>query len=46
MYFKGLQYLYHSLKYMLFILLVKPAHAVTSIKQSPILKGHIFLVLS
>ena len=27
---------------------VKPAHAhaVTSIKQSPVLKGHIFLVLS
>jgi len=25
---------------------VEPAHAVTSIKQSPVLKGHIFLVLS
>ena len=25
---------------------VKPDHAVTSIKQSPVLKGHIFLVLS
>jgi hypothetical protein len=25
---------------------VKPAHAVTSIKQSPVLKGHHFLVLS
>jgi hypothetical protein len=25
---------------------LKPAHAVTSIKQSPVLKGHIFLVLS
>jgi len=25
---------------------VKPAHAVTSIKQSPVLKGHLFLVLS
>jgi len=25
---------------------VKPAHVVTSIKQSPVLKGHIFLVLS
>jgi hypothetical protein len=25
---------------------VKPVHAVTSIKQSPALKGHIFLVLS
>ena len=25
---------------------VKPAHAVTSIKKSPVLKGHIFLVLS
>jgi hypothetical protein len=24
---------------------VKPAHAVTSIKQSPVLKGHLFLVL-
>jgi hypothetical protein len=32
-----------------FILLtetVKPAHAVTSIKQSPVSKGHIFLVQS
>jgi hypothetical protein len=25
---------------------VKPAHAFTSIKQSPVLKSHIFLVLS
>ena len=25
---------------------VEPVHAVTSIKQSPVLKGHIFLVLS
>jgi hypothetical protein len=25
---------------------VKPAHVVTSIKQSPVLKGHPFLVLS
>ena len=25
---------------------VKPAHAVTSIKQSPVLKGHLCLVLS
>jgi hypothetical protein len=25
---------------------VKPAHAGTSIKQSPVLKGHLFLVLS
>ena len=25
---------------------VKPAHAVTSIKQSPLIKAHIFLVLS
>ena len=25
---------------------VKPAHAVTSIKQSPVLKGHLFLILS
>jgi len=25
---------------------VKPAHAVTSIKQSPVLKGHLFFVLS
>jgi hypothetical protein len=24
----------------------KPAHAITSIKQSPALKGHFFLVLS
>jgi hypothetical protein len=25
---------------------VKPAHVVTSIKQSPVLKGHFFLVQS
>ena len=25
---------------------VEPAHVVTSIKQSPVLKGHTFLVLS
>jgi hypothetical protein len=25
---------------------VKPAYAVTSVKQSPVLKGHRFLVLS
>jgi hypothetical protein len=25
---------------------IKPAHAITSIKQSPVLKGHIFIVLS
>jgi len=25
---------------------VQPAHVVTSIKQSPVVKGHIFLVLS
>ena len=25
---------------------VKPVHAITSIKQSPVLKGHLFLVLS
>jgi hypothetical protein len=25
---------------------VKPAHVVTSIKQSPVLKGYIFIVLS
>ena len=25
---------------------VKSAHAVTSIKQSPVLKGHLFFVLS
>jgi hypothetical protein len=24
----------------------KPAHVVTSIKQSPVLKGHLFLILS
>jgi hypothetical protein len=40
MYFKGLQYLYHSLKYMLFILLQSNLPM-----QSPILKGHVFLVL-
>jgi hypothetical protein len=27
-------------------IIIKPAHAVTSIKQSLVLKGHIFLVLS
>ena len=25
---------------------IKPAHVITSIKQSPVLKGHIFIVLS
>ena len=25
---------------------IKPVHVVTSIKQPPVLKGHIFLVLS
>ena len=25
---------------------VKPVHVVTSIRQSPVLKGHIFLVMS
>jgi hypothetical protein len=25
---------------------VKPAHVVTSIKQSPVLKGHLYLALS
>ena len=25
---------------------VKPVHVFTSIKQSPVLKGHLFLVLS
>jgi len=30
----------------IYISTVKPAHAVTSIKQSPVLKGHIFIVLS
>jgi hypothetical protein len=25
---------------------VKPAHAVTSIKQLPVLRGHIFIILS
>jgi hypothetical protein len=31
---------------LIFLYTVKPAHAVTSIKQSPVLKGHHFLVLS
>jgi hypothetical protein len=26
--------------------IVKTPHAVTSIKQSPVLKGHLFLILS
>ena len=29
-----------------FIDTVKPAHAATSVKQSPVLKDHLFLVLS
>jgi hypothetical protein len=29
-----------------YIYTVKPAYADTSIKQSPVLKGHIFFVLS
>ena len=28
--------------YLIFISTVKPAHVVTSIKQSPVLKGHLF----
>jgi hypothetical protein len=42
----------NRLNRMLYVLLiyiistVKPAHAVTSIKQSPALRGHLFLVLS
>ena len=28
------------------IIVVKPAHVITSIKQSSVLKGHIFLVQS
>ena len=35
-----------SLKHNIYIYTVKPAHVVTSIKQSPVLKGHLFLVLS
>jgi hypothetical protein len=27
------------------LVIVKPAHVVTSIKQSPVLRGHIFLVI-
>ena len=30
---------------LIFLYTVKPAHAVTSIKQSPVLKGHHFLVV-
>jgi hypothetical protein len=29
-----------------FVITVKPVDVVTSIKQSPVLKGHIFIVLS
>jgi hypothetical protein len=35
-----------KLIYVLYIYTVKPAHEVTFIKQSPVLKGHFFLVLS
>jgi hypothetical protein len=34
----------HSYPFLLWVT-VKPAHVVTSIKQSPVLKGHLFLVL-
>jgi len=36
----------HICKHMFTEDTVKPAHVVTSIKQAPVLKGHIFLVLS
>jgi len=29
-----------------YIVYIKPAHVVTSIKQPPVLKGHLFFVLS
>jgi hypothetical protein len=29
-----------------YVITVKPVHVVTSIKQSPVLKGHLFLDLS
>jgi len=35
-----------SILYIIRLYLVKPGHAVISIKQSPVLKGHIFHVLS
>jgi hypothetical protein len=34
-----------SINFEVFADTVKPAHAVTSIKQPPVLKGHLFLVL-
>ena len=37
------KYLYDCKK---FVCTVEPVHAVTLIKQSPVLKGHLFLVLS
>ena len=30
----------------MYISIVTPTHVITSIKQSPVLKGHLFLVLS
>ena len=36
----------YARKYDPYMHTVKPAHAITSIKQSPVLKGHIFFVLS
>jgi hypothetical protein len=36
--------MYRSLCELIYIYTVKPAHAVTSIKQSPSFKGHLFLV--
>jgi len=36
----------NSLNMSLEVITVKPSHEVTSIKQSPVLKGHIFRVLS
>ena len=36
----------HMIKCTECVYTVKPAHVVTSIKQSPVLKGHIFLALS
>ena len=47
--FRGTRYDEFKISISLMIIIVytvKPAHAITSVKQSPVLEGHHFLVLS
>jgi hypothetical protein len=40
------KYIVYTQKYIIYTQKYKPALVVTSIKQSPVLKGHSFLVMS